>query len=136
GARDLPQEIENANIVDISVTGLTVWALTDTGVVLHSAYGDISNPFPQDPAVEGQLVALSEPTVANSDNMLAVTDRGEFVVWGGDAIMDSPPAGLEGYEVVAMSTARDSHHAFIVGEELDVGPEPITVEEPPSIAGN
>src|SRR5699024_10182373 len=26
GARDLPQEIENANIVDISVTGLTVWA--------------------------------------------------------------------------------------------------------------
>src|SRR5699024_8422276 len=69
--------------------------------------------------------------------MLAVTDQGEFVAWGGDAMMDSPPAALEGYEVVAMSTANASHHAFIVGEKLeDVGPEPITVEDPPSITGD
>lgn len=81
GQGDVPAEVEAATIVDVASDRTTVWALTDSGKVLHWG-ADPSRGFPEDPEVPGKVVLLGEST-GNSAGYLAVTDHGEFIPWGG-----------------------------------------------------
>ncbi len=135
GARSLPAEFGQATVVDIAAVVNNVWALTDTGEILAADWiGRPVTPPAVPDEIQGKVVGLSESTVSSLNQMLAVTDRGEFVTWGGGVHMQAPPPDLEGHEVLAMSTSV-SGHAFIAGEDLGLGPDPITVTEQPSIAG-
>lgn len=128
-------EIEQATIVDISMSQYTGQALTAEGEILR--FGNTTatgTAFPTDHEAAGQVIALSE-TASSDKGYGAATDRGEFITWGSGVAATSPaPADLQGREVVAMETAPDSHHVVILGEELDL-PDPIAATGPPTIEG-
>ena len=136
--------LEGHTIVDIAVSESIGAAVTDTGEVIvwgGDSEGNVkpTDQFPADQA-RGKVVALADQDTGRT-GMLAITDRGELIPWGwddfgDDKVMTSVPPGLEGHEVLAAATTRDSHIAIIVGKKLEIDEDPLTVSSQPSLDGD
>lgn len=121
---NLPAEVTEATIVDVAAAGNANYALTDAGDVL--AWGSAAQAFPAGQA-NGQVISLTDATTAN--RFMAATDGGQLIAWGGGAggvhaLLRTVPDHLQGYEILAMASGN-SHHAVILGEQLDTGPAPV-----------
>ena len=136
--------LDGHTVVDIAVSGSIGAAVTDPGevIVWGGDFDGVVSPSDQFPADEatGKVVGLADQG-SGPTSMLAYTDRGELIPWGwedfgDDLVMKTVPPGLEGHEVLAAATTRDSHIAIVVGEKLEIDDDPITVSTQPSLAGD
>ena len=133
-------EVNTSKIIDIAMANRTGWALTDEGEVLN--FGDVDGPearnvFPADRA-EGRIIALQSNSGSFNTGGGALTENGEFVIWGdfseANELAATPaPVELDEQQVVAFEGAPTNHTAVIFGPKDDE-PEPGVVS-PPAVDG-